>query len=228
MALGDPHTTEIIHGLTPTGRVILGMIAFGNHTGYDIKQLVDKSTRHFWAASYGQIYPELRRLEQQGLVHGRSEPSGARARRVYTLTDAGERAFGDWLASDAELVYELRDEGMLKLFFSDAAPETRIENVRAMRALYERKRSQLLALEAKASGMRRGPALTLQIGLGVSAWLIDWCEATERRLAAESGERGAAGGPGAAGARGAALDPGATRHPGATQGPTINDTESEG
>ena len=51
--------------LTPTGRVILGMIALGNQTGYDIKQLVDKSTRHFWAASYGQIYPELRRLEER-------------------------------------------------------------------------------------------------------------------------------------------------------------------
>ena len=56
--------------LTPTGRVILGLIAIGRQTGYDIKQLVDKSTRHFWSASYGQIYPELRRLEDQGLVRG--------------------------------------------------------------------------------------------------------------------------------------------------------------
>ena len=56
--------------LTPTGRVILGMIALGKQTGYDIKQFVDKSTRHFWAASYGQIYPELRRLEEQGLIVG--------------------------------------------------------------------------------------------------------------------------------------------------------------
>src|ERR1700756_5193368 len=105
--------------LTPTGRVILGMIALGRQTGYDIKQLVDKSTRHFWAASYGQIYPELRRLQDQGLGDGREEPSGARARTVYVLTDAGRAALRGWLASDAELVYELRDEGMLKLFFSD-------------------------------------------------------------------------------------------------------------
>src|SRR5947208_14554136 len=75
--------------LTPTGRVILGMIGIGKQTGYDIKQLVDKSTRHFWAASYGQIYPELKRLEELGLVQGRSEPSGGRARTVYELTDAG-------------------------------------------------------------------------------------------------------------------------------------------
>ncbi len=57
--------------LNPTGRVILGMLAQGQRTGYDIKQFVDKSTRHFWAASYGQIYPELKRLEDQGLVQSR-------------------------------------------------------------------------------------------------------------------------------------------------------------
>src|SRR2546421_7814657 len=100
--------------LTPTGRVILGMIALGKRTGYDIKQLVDKSTRHFWAASYGQIYPELRRLEDQGLVRGRPEPTGGRPRMVYELTDAGQQALDAWLRTDAEPLYELRDEGMLK------------------------------------------------------------------------------------------------------------------
>src|ERR1700693_591138 len=83
--------------LTPTGRVILGMIALGKQTGDDIKQLVDKSTRHFWAASYGQIYPELRRLEEQGLIVGRNEPSGARARTVYELTESGNAALRGWL-----------------------------------------------------------------------------------------------------------------------------------
>src|SRR5256885_8742461 len=51
-------------------------IAFGRRTGYDIKTFVDRTTRYFWAASYGQIYPELKRLEDQGLVRGRAEPSG--------------------------------------------------------------------------------------------------------------------------------------------------------
>src|SRR5579859_2278316 len=114
--------------LTPTGRVLLGMLCLGKRTGYEIKQLVDKSTRFFWAASYGQIYPEFKRLEDQGLVSGRQEPSGARARTVYELTDDGIEALKAWLHSDAEQLYELRDEGMLKLFFSDVAPERRVAN----------------------------------------------------------------------------------------------------
>src|SRR5437763_5357522 len=98
--------------LTPTGRVILGMIAFGKQTGYDIKQIVDRSVRHFWAASYGQIYPELRRLEEQGLITGHDEPSGGRARTVYKLTEAGERALQTWLTGPSSVEWEVRDEGM--------------------------------------------------------------------------------------------------------------------
>ena len=98
------------------------MLALGNRTAYEIKQVVDVSTRHFWAASYGQIYPELKRLEDRGLVRGRPEPWGARPRTAYELTEAGEAALQDWLASDEELVDEVRDEGMLKLFFSDSCP----------------------------------------------------------------------------------------------------------
>jgi PadR family transcriptional regulator, regulatory protein AphA len=158
------------------------MIATGTRTGYEIKQRVDRSTRHFWAASYGQIYPELRQLEQEGLVRSNSEPSGARARTAYELTEAGERALREWLASDEELFYELRDEGMLKLFFSGVAPEDRLKNIRAMRALYQRKFDQLSALKAKFGEMATGPALTLEMGLTTTNCLIDWCEATERRL----------------------------------------------
>jgi PadR family transcriptional regulator, regulatory protein AphA len=172
--------------LSPTARVILGMIALGNSSGYDIKRVVDKSTRHFWAASYGQIYPELRRLERAGLVHGRPEPSGARARTLYELTASGWAALRSWLGSDEETAYELRDEGMLKLFFSDSLPARRVENIRLMRMRNERKLGELRALAAKADGMRSGPRLTLELGIGSTQWLIDWCRTAERRLSDET------------------------------------------
>jgi DNA-binding PadR family transcriptional regulator len=172
--------------LTATGRVILGMLAIGKQTGYDIKQFVDKTTRNFWAASYGQIYPELKRLEDQGLVRGRQEPTGERARTVYDLTADGRRVLEEWLASDSELLYEARDEGMLKLFFSDLLPERRIENIRAMRELQERKLASLRAIEEHARGGRPGPYLTLQLGIGITEFVINWCEETERRLAEET------------------------------------------
>ena len=169
--------------LSPTGRVILGMVARGVRSGYEIKQLVDKSTRHFWAASYGQIYPELRRLEADRLISGRPDPSGARAKVVYELTAQGEQALRDWLLSDAGMLYELRDEAMLKLFFSDVEPDSALPTLRAMRELQERKHEQLQLIAKAAPQMPTGPALTLQIGLGITGWLIEWCKATEERLA---------------------------------------------
>jgi len=170
--------------LTPTGRVILGMIALGRQTGYDIKQFVDKSTRHFWAASYGQIYPELRRLEEQGFITGQSEPTGGRARMVYELTEAGRTALEHWLEPEADPTFEVRDEGMLKLFFSDmGTPEQRIRNIRAMREQHERTLAQLCAHEQeKSAGMPEGPRLTLELGIGLHRGIVEWCEATERRL----------------------------------------------
>src|SRR5579875_3720766 len=94
--------------LSPTARVILGMIGLGKTTGYEIKQLVDHSTRFFWAASYGQIYPELRRLEVAGLLGSHQEPTGGRARTVYELTASGRAALEQWLVSDADLAGEMR------------------------------------------------------------------------------------------------------------------------
>ena len=85
--------------LSPTGRVILGMLGFGMDSGYDIKQLVDKSTRHFWAASYGQIYPELKRLEEAGWIEGEDDPRGNRSRRAYRITPMGTAALRGWLLS---------------------------------------------------------------------------------------------------------------------------------
>jgi PadR family transcriptional regulator, regulatory protein AphA len=170
--------------LTPTGRVILGMIAFGRQTGYDIKQFVDKSTRHFWAASYGQIYPELRRLEQDGLIAGQSEPTGGRARTVYELTDAGRSALTDWLEPEPGPIYEVRDESMLKLFFSDlGSPEQRVANIRAMREAHERTLALLCSMHEQTDHhMPDGPRLTLELGIGLHREVVEWCESTERRL----------------------------------------------
>jgi PadR family transcriptional regulator, regulatory protein AphA len=49
---------------------VLGLIELAPRSGYEIKRTIDRTIRHFWAASYGQIYPELGRLEEQGWIEG--------------------------------------------------------------------------------------------------------------------------------------------------------------
>ena len=86
--------------LTPTARVILGMLKLGARTGYEIKQAIEVSTRFFWGASYGQIYPELKRLAEAGLVSGSDAPRGGVKRTEYELTPEGERVLEEWLTAD--------------------------------------------------------------------------------------------------------------------------------
>jgi DNA-binding PadR family transcriptional regulator len=190
--------------LSKTACVILGMLRLGRRTGYEIKALVDVSTRFFWAASYGQIYPELARLEERGLIVGERDPSDGRRRTTYELTPAGDAALQEWLTSGSSLHLELRHEGFLKLFFSDVlAPDEQLDQIRRIRAEHERVAEELRAIEprARAAAERRGtrfPYLTLEWGIAYEDFLVDWCRQAEARLAGEpaNGEVSAATGTG--------------------------------
>ena len=176
--------------LSKTSYVVLGMLRLGRRTGYEIKSLVDISTRFFWAASYGQIYPELKRLEEAGLVTGTDDDSDGRRRRAYELTDAGERALHDWLTSDAALSVELRHEGALKLFFADALdPDEQLALIRATRAVHEHARDELRALhpeiESEPDPDKRCPRRVLEWGIELNDFYVDWCSRVERDIETE-------------------------------------------
>jgi DNA-binding PadR family transcriptional regulator len=168
--------------------VILGMIRLGKRTGYEIKGLVDISTRFFWAASYGQIYPELARLEDMGLVRGERDPEDGRRRKAYELTPKGEQALQEWLTSDEPLHRELRHEGMLKLFFADGlSRDEQRALLRRMRDEHARVAEQLRSIEpgvreARDEGGNELTYLTLDLGIAYEDFLVDWCERAERAL----------------------------------------------
>jgi PadR family transcriptional regulator AphA len=169
--------------LSSTAYVILGMLGLGARTGYDVKNIVDRSARFFWAASYGQIYPELRRLEQAGLVDGKSVPSGGRKRREFTLTAKGREALQEWLAQPAGMP-ELRDESLLKLFFGDALPrEQALEQLRRRRGGHEDFLGFLREVQARPGG--EDPPfvdLILRYGIAYAEFNVDWCRREEKRL----------------------------------------------
>jgi DNA-binding PadR family transcriptional regulator len=166
--------------LTQTAYVILGMLSWRPMSGYDVKTNVDGSTRFFWAASYGQIYPELRRLAAAGLVEEAGEAEGGRARRLYRLTDAGRAALVDWL-HERPGHFEIRDEGLLKLFFAEAAPDAARGALAAKRHHHEQTVERLRAIEAEGDG--EGFTRTvLRYGIECHSWMAGWCAREEQRL----------------------------------------------
>ncbi len=168
---------------SPTAYVILGMVSREPRSGYEIKALVDNSTRFFWAASYGQIYPELKRLAQAGLVEGADVPTGGRRRTVYAITEAGEEALREWLRRPPR-TYETRDEGLLKLFFADALPrEEAVEILRSMRDHRAELVERLRSIEPKALEKEDPyPLMVLQGGIEFNEWIAGWCERMEAQL----------------------------------------------
>ena len=173
--------------LSPTAYVILGLLSLGPKSGYEIKAFVDKSTRFFWAASYGQIYPELRKLADAGLIQGEPKPAGGRRRTVYELTAEGRSRLREWLEVEPE-VLEMRDEGLLKLFFADAAGgESAAATLAAKRRHHLEVVEQLRMIEPlAASAPERFPALVCRYGIECNQWMADWCERAVRELAADA------------------------------------------
>ena len=168
--------------LSATARVILGLLGWEPRTGYDVKRVTDFSTRFFWSASYGQIYPELRGLEQAGLVQAREEPHGRRPRRVFELTPAGQAALAEWLRGTDD-IYDLRDEGMLRLFFAEhVSHEDLMELVRRRRRWFADAGQRFLEIEMEHGPFEGPSAEVLRYGVELMGWNTAWWSDLERRL----------------------------------------------
>jgi PadR family transcriptional regulator, regulatory protein AphA len=166
-----------------TARVLLGMVAEGHATGYAIKAEIERSTRLYWGASVGGIYPELRRLSEAGLVTVRDDPRGGARRHSYRLTAAGRRALHEWLTDGSEPVLEVRDESLLKLRFAGVLElEEQLSVLRGMRAAHERRAAELA--QRISAGDFDDPLhrLTIEYGVGWNTWAAEWCSDAERRL----------------------------------------------
>ena len=161
---------------------VLGLLGMKPMSGYDIKRAVDRTIRHFWAASYGQIYPELKRLEEAGWISGKDASQGERARRIYKLTAQGGRELEAWLHG-YETRIEMRDESLLRLFFADSLP--RDEALGLLSARREGYRMMLAYLRSLDDGEGADPPfvdLVYRWALDYCEWGIEWCERQERRL----------------------------------------------
>ena len=130
---------------------LLAILRVGPLSGYDLQKQFHQSVGHVWHAPDSQIYPELRKMEQLGLIEGEEQPRGERGtRRMYHVTDAGDHAFLEWMASPLEY-QRVRDPAHLRAAYLEATtPE-------AARAFLERHIAQwegeLARIDAVANPM---------------------------------------------------------------------------
>jgi PadR family transcriptional regulator, regulatory protein AphA len=104
--------------LNATSYVVLGMLSYSPATSYDLKRWVASTVGNFWAFAHSQLYDEPARLVADGLISETVEETGRR-KRTYEILPAGRETLRDWLSAPTDDETEVRDLGLLKLFFAN-------------------------------------------------------------------------------------------------------------
>ena len=163
--------------LSPTSYIVLGLIdQAGEATPYALKRTVAATLGNFWSVPHAQVYAEPERLAEAGYLSERRE-AGGRRRRHYKLTAKGRAALRDWLAEPAEEMAQLRDPGILKLFFGGDAARLAAGQLRLHRdklAEYEAHAEQL------EGHLPAGFMLALRAGIGHEREWVRFWAAVER------------------------------------------------
>lgn len=108
---------------------ILGLLSRKDMTGYELSKEFTTTIFEFWNATHSQIYPELKRLNDNGFVEYKIDISGTSLeKKTYSITEKGRLLLMEWLEKPVRIPPTQKDEFRLQLFFShNLSPEYRIK-----------------------------------------------------------------------------------------------------
>ncbi len=172
---------------------MLGLLAHGRASGYDLLKTFDASLANVWPATQSQLYTELGRLTDAGLVAVYAE--GPRGRKEYVLTEAGGEELRHWL-TEVEPDPPRRNDALLRVFFLD-----QLEPHEA-HAYLERRAAAAAEAHARLVELREVVAkevhplgsygmLTLEYGLRFNEMVGQWAQWAADRVAAGEPRPGA-------------------------------------
>lgn len=177
--------------------ILLGLLKLKPMTGYELKNMIDHSTGHFWHAYHSQIYTTLRKLEADGMVGSREEPAEGNKLppRVYTLTEKGQAAFLSWLGRSMEETSQVKEPLLVRTYFSaDRPPEEVLAEMRVQRELHARQLEEYRAynldhgdyppdMKAHIPFWKK----TLEFGLAYERIYLEWLDSLIAELETRTG-----------------------------------------
>ncbi|KUO05108.1 PadR family transcriptional regulator [Streptomyces caeruleatus] len=166
---------------------VLAALLEGEASGYELSKSFDVSFANFWPATPQQLYRELERLAQDGLVEARFVQQERRPnKRMFTLTEAGREDLRAFAAEPPRRPTAVRDELLIKLQAMEdpettrALIEERMSWARGKLDRYARVRDRLLDGRTEDEFLREsdrvGPYLTLLRGISFEEENLRWCE----------------------------------------------------
>ena len=150
----DPHPEK--PNLAATSWALLGMLSYEHElSGYDIRKWIDWSMRFFYGSpAYSQIYSELKKLEQFGLVTSRVEDTGGtRNRRLYKITDAGLDAVKQWAEEAPVDPPVLKHSALMRVTFGHLTSPARLKEVLQEHLAYVDDMHRKASKDARWSGV---------------------------------------------------------------------------
>jgi DNA-binding PadR family transcriptional regulator len=174
-----------LDSLTTTEGAVLGLVAFGEASGYDLARLAASSVAHIWTPSQSQIYKTLPRLAARGLTRTREiEQRGRPDKALYRITRKGTSVLRRWLDEVEDEPTSGRVVFPLKLFFCDfASPGTAQAQLAAYRRYLVRRLERYEELRAGGRQLESDlPGLVLRHGILRVSATLDWIDETAAAL----------------------------------------------
>lgn len=175
--------------LPTTTFAILGLLTFGETSGYDLTKLVDRSVGFFWSPAKSQIYAELRRLVALGYATEREVEQRDRPdKRLYSITEQGVDALRAWLERADEEPESFKSPFLVKVFFAHLMDgRTFVRRMREYRAQAEAHLETLRQLDRQIRGDPEAafPYFVLRAGLQHARATIRWIDEVLRQVTRE-------------------------------------------
>jgi len=155
---------------------ILGLLHYRDMHGYKIKKHIEQNFGHMWSINYGQIYPALKKLEQDGLVSvAKVIQKGRPSKKLYSITPDGKNAFRSWLDSNPEKRMLLRDPFLTRfVFFGFGSKNRALETIEEQIKLYEeqikRRQDNLIRWQNQDIYVR----LIAELGVKLNEIFLNW------------------------------------------------------
>ncbi len=157
---------------------ILGLLNYTDMHGYRIKEHIEKNFGHMWSANFGQIYPNLKDLEKDGLIamlEVAPSDDGGPQKKLYSITEKGMDEFLRWLSESPERTMLIRDPFLLRFpFFGFGDTERALEMIDDQIAMFEkqlgRRRKNMARWERQGIYSR----LLAELGVTQNEMYLEW------------------------------------------------------
>lgn len=168
---------------------LLGLLDGHPSSGYDLTQRFAEGIGSYaWSAKHSQIYPELKKLTDDGLIE--IAELGARGRKTYAVTASGREQLRRWLMSPPP-ASGVRNEFVLRLFLLSSLARPDAEQILHETLAFAEQQIELLqsefAVTVAGFGSPSGgaPGMAAQFGILSYRALAEWAQWAQAAIRAD-------------------------------------------